>query len=257
MKKSLHSILTAAMFAAAVTTSVGSPTVSAQPGASSEAGLMLETEREQQGAYGPPNWYTTEPEKTELTMPITQPAYGPPLWSETESELTRLTETEPQDVYGPPSWFTETETTTITDVTSDIPPTVYGPPYWQTDLTTTTVTDPIPQPAYGPPWVFAEIGDINYDWELDARDLTMLKRALLEDKSSDVIKRLGDLNGDGTVDKEDVKALIRKLTGKPETEDEPEVTTTPVATTGTVASTTTDPWTNYTVPLYGPPKAWI
>ena len=233
MKKSLHSILTAAMFAAAVTTSVGSPTVSAQPGASSEAGLMLETEREQQGAYGPPNWYTTEPEKTELTMPITQPAYGPPFWSETESELTKLTESEPQDVYGPPSWFTENETTTTTDVTKDVPEPVYGPP--------------------------TAVGDLTLDYRIDAKDLTWLKRFILENGGTEIDLRkvqdrsnmsLGDMNGDNKLNKEDVKLLVRQLTGKPEDDDDPKETalTTSATLVTTLMTTTTRPPTS----LYGP-----
>lgn len=231
MKKSLHSILTAAMFAAAVTTSVGNPTVSAQNSdAPAESGLMQETERMQQGVYGPPNWFTTEP------------------------ELTKLTDTEPQDVYGPPNWFSETETLTTTDVTRDIPPTVYGPPYWYTDTeteatvtTTTDVTEIIPQPAYGPPWIFAETGDLNYDGVLNAADLSLLKRAILDGIRTDEILHLGDTNSDGTIDKKDVRELIRQLTGKP---DEPEETDVTVLSTDTTIPTTS------TVPLYGPPAAY-
>lgn len=230
MKKSLHSILTAAMFAAAVTTSVGNPTVSAQNSdAPAESGLMQETERMQQGVYGPPNWFTTEP------------------------ELTRLTETEPQDVYGPPPSFTESETTAITS-TEPIPQPEYGPPHWYTDTeteatvtTTTDVTEIIPQPAYGPPWIFAETGDLNYDGVLNAADLSLLKRAILDGIRTDEILHLGDTNSDGTIDKKDVKELIRQLTGKP---DEPEETDVTVLSTDTTIPTTT------TVPLYGPPAAY-
>ena len=234
MKKSLHSILTAAMFAAAVTTSVGNPAVSVQSGAASaEAGLMQETEREMQGAYGPPNWFT-------------------------ETEMTKLTDTEPQDVYGPPNWFSETETLTTTDVTRDIPPTVYGPPNWFSDketeatvTTTTDVTEINPQPAYGPPWVFAEKGDMNYDFQLDVRDLTRLKQIILNENSPrDREIHLGDLNGDGKLDKADVKALVRMLTGKPEKEDDPQESTV-TSTDTTVASLITTTSTPV-VSLYGP-----
>lgn len=242
MKKSLHSILTAAMFAAAVTTSVGNPAVSVQSGAASaEAGLMQETEREMQGAYGPPNWFT-------------------------ETEMTKLTDTEPQDVYGPPNWFSETETLTTTDVTRDIPPTVYGPPNWFSDketeatvTTTTDVTEINPQPAYGPPWVS---GDLNTDFQVDARDLTLLKRMILDNNGADVSlevppgyviadgRAFADMNGDGKLDKADVKALVRMLTGKPEKEDDPqESTVTSTATTvASLITTTSTP----VVSLYGP-----
>ena len=234
MKKSLHSLLTAAMFAAAVTTSAGGISNTQNASAAPvENDLITETTTEPQCVYGPPEWFTSE------------------------SELTDITGTEPQDVYGPPSWFSETET--ITDVTRNDPPTAYGPPHWFTDteteatLTTTTdVTVEIPQPAYGPPWMFAEPGDLNYDFKLDARDLTLLKRYLLEGEINDRIDRLANVNQDGKIDKEDVKELIRRLTGRPEDEELPEETTTAVVT-----DTTTDTTITTTVmPLYGPPSAW-
>ncbi len=239
MKKSLHSLLTAAMFAAAVTTSAGSianaPDASAAP---AENDLITETTTEPQCVYGPPEWFTSE------------------------SELTDITGTEPQDVYGPPGWFSETET--MTDVTRNDPPTVYGPPHWFTDTeteattTTTDVTTIIPQPAYGPPYVLFEKGDLNGDRVINAQDLTLLKRAVLYDNLDSLWRPLGDLNDDGAVDKKDVKELIRRLTGAPEKDpDETDVTTT--ATDATVPpkpETTTDPYWDYPMPLYGPPTAW-
>ena len=101
--------------------------------------------------------------------------------------------------------------------------------------------------VYGPPWVFALPGDINYDDSIDARDLTLLKRAILEENFRRSDLYLGDLNGDDEIDKADVKELIRLLTGKPEDEEDPEVTT-------DITTTTERPWT--TVVLYGPPRAW-
>ena len=236
MKKSLHSVLTAAMFAAALTTSAGGSAVPAQGAAPAEAGLMELTEREPQDVYGPPSWFETEPEKTEMTEPVTQPAYGPPVWLETEPETT-VTDIEPQPDYGPPHWDPLTETTAETTIT----------------------TEPIPQPAYGPPWMFAAPGDLNYDFSLDARDLTLLKRYLLSGKMDDASYRLANVNGDGEIDKKDVKELIRMLTGKPEDEDDPDVTTTAATQTATTetVTTTTDPYWNVPVPLYGPPSALI
>ena len=218
MKKSLHSLLTAAMFAAAVTTSAGglatAPNASAAPA---------------------------------------------------EDDLTRLTETEPQDVYGPPSWFSETEpaaTTTENPFLTAVP--LYGPPRWDetiapvTDITTTTMPVMTNAPLYGPPWVLFEEGDINYDKKLNAADLSLLKRAVLNDSYDEATRRLGDLNEDGKLDKADVKEMIRRLTGAPEKDpDETDVTTT--ATDATVPprpETTTDPYLDIPMPLYGPPTAY-
>lgn len=203
MKKSLHSILTAAMFAAAVTTSLSDPAASAQVTVSpAETQLMDDTERGPQSAYGPPSWFT-------------------------ETELTEMTTTEPQDVYGPPSWFTEP---------TDEP------------ASTTTSAETYPEPVYGPPWIFAKKGDMNYDRVLNARDVTQLKRAILTGEFSDAEDYLADVNGDGLIDQEDVKALIRQLTGKPEDEDDPITTD--------ITDLTEPPFSTTTVCLYGPPPAY-
>ena len=199
--------------------------------------------------------FETEPEQPELTDPEPQDVYGPPNWYTTDSEGNPVTDIEPQPDYGPPHWESETSTTAETTIfTEPITQPAYGPPYWET-----TVTEIIPQPAYGPPWMFAEPGDLNYDFQLDARDLTLLKRYLLEGEINDHIDRLANVNHDGKIDKEDVKELIRKLTGKPEDEEEPDVTTTATTATTQTAdteTTTTDPWENYPLPLYGPPAAY-
>ena len=112
-------------------------------------------------------------------------------------------------------------------------------------------------PLYGPPWVFAEKGDMNYDHSFDARDLTLLKQVILEERSpqqSDVF--LGDVNLDGAIDKDDVKELIRQLTGKPEDEEEQTQTTDTTSMTETTITTLTTTETEYPVSLYGPPRAW-
>ena len=193
MKKSLHSLLTAAMFAAAVTTSAGGISNTQNASAAPAENDLI----------------------TETTEPIPQPDYGPP------------------------HWFTDTET--------------------EATLTTTTdVTAEIQQPVYGPPYVLFEKGDLNGDRVLNAKDLTLLKRAVLYDNLDSFWRPLGDLNDDGAVDKKDVKELIRRLTGAPE--EDPEETD--VTTTGTDATvpprleTTTDPYWDYPMPLYGPPTAY-
>ena len=247
MKKSLHSLLTAAMFAAAVTTSAGSianaPNASAAP---AEDDLTRLTETEPQDVYGPPSWFSeTEPAATTTENPFLTavPLYGPPRLDETIAPITDTTTTTRPimtevPLYGPPHWFTDTETEATT--------------------TTTDVTTIIPQPAYGPPYVLFEKGDLNGDRVINAQDLTLLKRAVLYDNLDSLWRPLGDLNDDGAVDKKDVKEMIRRLTGAPEKDpDETDVTTT--ATDATVPpkpETTTDPYWDYPMPLYGPPTAY-
>ena len=110
---------------------------------------------------------------------------------------------------------------------------------------------------YGPPWVFAEKGDMNYDHSFDARDVSLLKQVILEERSpkqSDEF--LGDVNLDGAIDKDDVKELIRQLTGKPEDEEEQTQTTDTTGVTDTTITTLTTTETEYPVSLYGPTRAW-
>ena len=112
-------------------------------------------------------------------------------------------------------------------------------------------------PLYGPPWVFAEKGDMNYDHSFDARDLTLLKQVILEERSPQQSDEfLGDVNLDGAIDKDDVKELIRQLTGKPEDEEEQTQTTNTTDVTDTTTTTLTTTETEYPVSLYGPPRAW-
>ena len=102
---------------------------------------------------------------------------------------------------------------------------------------------------YGPPWVFAEKGDMNYDFQFDVRDVTHLKQIILEERDPQ--------QGDGSIDKADVQELIRKLTGKPENEEEQTETTETTTTSESMTSTThtTTTW-EYPVLMYGPPRAW-
>ncbi|MBR3044569.1 MAG: hypothetical protein IKI45_08815 [Oscillospiraceae bacterium] len=133
-------------------------------------------------------------------------------------------------------------------------------------------------PLYGPPPVDRWIGDMNEDECIDARDLSDLKRMLLNSEGSidlgEVIdtnhdgkievwswgsnglvtrQALGDLNQDGVVDKKDVQKMITKLTGKPvkeQTGEETTTTVTEITTTDVITTNTT------TCTLYGPPPAW-
>ena len=129
-------------------------------------------------------------------------------------------------------------------------------------------------PLYGPPPVELALGDMNEDKQLDARDLSVLKKMIMDSRGQITLDELGDPDGNGMVqiwswgsspitssiyvgdvnqdlniDKKDVEALVRMLTGKPEENEEEE--TDPIVTT-----TTTVMESEMTQTSYGPPPAW-
>ena len=145
-------------------------------------------------------------------------------------------------------------------------------------------TERTDQLLYGPAPVTLALGDMNWDREVDARDLTVLKQKILANDG--VIQRsarcdpdgdgwavifgasgfslldLGDLNQDMKLDKEDIGIMVRLLTGKPEDEDEIKENSEKIETTVTTETTrnretlTTTTWDwDIVVPLYGPPPA--
>jgi hypothetical protein len=126
-----------------------------------------------------------------------------------------------------------------------------------TVVTTTCTTtmphyDTYPVPVYGPPSFFYKHGDPNMDSSIDVRDLSILKRVILEGEGYGIFDpELLDVNEDGRVNKEDIKALQRKLTGKPEDEDEQTTVLTGTTTTTTFTTTIDEPIPQ---PAYGPPE---
>ena len=135
-------------------------------------------------------------------------------------------------------------------------------------------TERTDQLLYGPPPESIALGDINDDKQLDVRDLALLKRMVINSRGQIALDEVGDPDGDGFVqiwswgdstlkdsiyvgdlnqdqliNKEDVKALVRLLTGKPEEE---KAETEPVVTT----TTTTVMESEMTQTSYGPPPAW-
>ena len=238
MKKSLQSKLTAALFAAAISTSGGtlSPQLANAFGSDTDITTVPET------TYGPPVWMTTTEDTEETTTEFMREGTVV-----TYEETTTTSMTEELCLRG--------TVTTVEETTTEPEPIQLAGE--ATIPTTTVTTDNLVTAGVVP--IFAEAGDSDYNGSIDARDLTMLKQYLL---NQNYARTLGggpdpyDVNGDGAIDKNDVKALIRLLTGKPEDDDEATGTTTTAVTTDTSTDTSTTTFTTYPVCLYGPPKAF-
>lgn len=196
---------------------------------------------------------------------VPQPTYGPPVFTQTETD-DLCCKTTSQIVYG-----TTVTTPTTTTSTSDRYPDFTGTVTMPTTTTTTTTTSrypefigtvttpttttvpttaefagathPITMPHFSP-------ADVNADEIIDARDVSMLKRDILNGNSF----YGNDINQDGVINKEDVKALIRLLTGKPEDEDEP--ITTDIRDQNNPAVTSVTTTAEFIQTSYGPPPAW-
>ena len=171
--------------------------------------------------------------------------------------------TVPQTTYGPPGWMMTTEDPEELETLPIVTPgtVMHYELDTTTSSTTTTVTlegtSPLPTdlvtdgvaPAYNEP------GDFDNNGSFDARDLTLLKRYLLSNKTTQGSTVMADIDLNGEVDKKDVDALLRLLTGKPEEEDQPFVET-EMTTQPTAPVTTTDVTRPTYMVLYGPPAAW-
>ena len=171
--------------------------------------------------------------------------------------------TVPQTTYGPPGWMMTTEDPEELETLPIVTPgtVMHYELDTTTSSTTTTVTlegtSPLPTdlvtdgvaPAYNEP------GDFDNNGSFDARDLTLLNRYLLSNKTTQGSTVMADIDLNGEVDKKDVEALLRLLTGKPEEEDQPFVET-EMTTQPTAPVTTTDVTRPTYMVLYGPPAAW-
>lgn len=203
MKKTLQSTLTAALFAAAISSSTGG---------------------------------TLSPQLANAVDDIT---------------------TVPETTYGPPGWMMTTEEPEDTGTTPLI--TAGTVPIYTEDTTTTTTTsDPEDEPVMlaGDIRVYDEPGDLDRNGSFDARDLTLLKRRLMYQDGA-LFQDIYDVNGDGQMNSEDARALVRLLTGKPEEEEEPASTSVSSSTTTQLTTTSTEISSLMTQPAYGPPLAWL
>jgi hypothetical protein len=225
MKKTIRTVLTAAMFASANLAAIPS------------------------SAAGETNQQPEQPTKAEALSELTDtrkpmPIYGPPevmrtLTTAPPEELVTTTTTYTQQVYGPPWMLTTTSVQTV-----------YGPPW----MFTTVTTQPVPQPAYGPPIM---LGDLNLDYVVDSFDAITLRKAILEDSSDYMQLYNGDLNNDGRLTVGDLVLLNKYLLGiikdlrNFDNNSEYIATTVADKSVETTTTTTYDPRNDLIVTLYG------
>ena len=231
MKKSIQTLMTAAVFAAALGTGVGD-TISAQFSAGADDVTTVP-----QTTYGPPVWMMTTDETEEEIEPIRLDGEAP-VYSDETTGTTLLTTTEL--MLAGTSMVPQISSTTTTCTTVGFEGTAPIP--------TTTEPEELVTPGEAP--LYHEPGDPDYNGSIDARDLTLLKQYLLSNKAYGIDAETYDVNMDGDINREDVKALLRLLTGKPEDEEEkPSTDESDLMTATTTLGTST-------CPLYGPPPAY-
>ena len=226
MKKTIQSKLTAALFAAALSSGSGgafSPQATA-------IGSDMDITTVPQTTYGPPAMTTTNTttETTVITTPLATEGTVTTYDGTTTLEGTVTTCEDTTTLEGTVTTVHDTTTlegtvTTIQDttrlegtVTTTTEPTTMPVTYGTEAPITTLPTEPNPE--------FTEPGDLNMDGSLDARDLSLLKQYWLVNGWTEGARGNSDVNGDGVMSKEDIKALVRLLTGKPEDDPEPETT---------------------------------
>ena len=221
MKKTLQTVITAAMFAAA----------SSAYDCNSFAGEIQDTSPEMTAETVTTDYDPATEEQEDVYGP--PPAWNTPI----ESVQTTATNEIPAPVYGPPlAWTTTSET--------DLP-------------VPTTMPATIPLPVYGPP--AAWIGDLNEDGRIDVFDMIELRKAYLNgtigEEKIDLFR--ADINQDGKIDMADLVMLQNYLLGKIDNFYEqiptPTNTTQTMLTPPTTETTATEP-----IPecVYGPPIAF-
>lgn len=246
MKKTVQTMMTAAMFAATMNMI---PSGTSDGTASASAVDYNPAIENWQDVYGPPVDYPEMTTATINTVPV--PVYGPPVsWTTTpETDLPvpttiSTTEEEPVCVYGPPiAWNTTT-------VPTEMP------------VLTTVPNTTIPLPVYGPP--IAWMGDINGDNRVDVFDMIELRKAYLNlNGSAEITIDLyrADINEDGQIGVADLVMLQNYLLGRTKKIydnqiEEPKPTTPQVSyepVQSTTKNTTTEPVPQ---PEYGAPVAF-
>jgi len=231
MKKSLHTVLTAAAFAVSMNNAAAMPTDAAEQRHISVVPMLND--------YNPSN-----------DQVIT--TYGPPAffpWNTTYTtveDIVTTTTWDPVGVYGPPSWFeNETTTTSVEDLlylTTTPTTTAYGSPSWwktTTEDIINTTTTVYPSTEYGPMQIF---GDVNWDGTTDVFDVIALRKAVIRNEYN----YNDDMNGDGELGIADLVSLQNYLLGRYTTWDEMTNPDMPTTTVENIIQTTETPtYTTY------------
>ena len=252
MKKTVHTLLTAALFAAA--------NASAMPAMAEGYGNNIRQDS------------------------------GRSLIETLQDKLEQASSSIPQDVYGPAPGF-DVETTTFSDPAVAMTTTTVSPLYGTMPTTLVQTTAMPTQPAYGampsttlisattttlvtlygPPVIMKDYGDVNSDGVIDAYDLIRLRRTVITQHYDSYFELLRcDLNKNNQLDVGDLVKLTRYLLGKTESpldgDDGMTEQTTTTTTEALSAPTTTtsskmvywrtettayDPGTDIVVPVYG------
>lgn len=242
MKKSIFTVMTAAMFAAANLSAI--PSDAADNGGSRMNVDPVETVTLSDRDWNREQLKEGENDGQEVSTTTTSPV--------TTEDMTRLTNnTTTQTLYGPP-WMLRTTTTTT------MPVLLYGPP-----PTTTTLDRDLEENLE------KMRGDVNGDEVIDTFDAIALRRAILFDEYKDQrAKLLSDINSDGKIDVTDLVLLQRFLLGaikdfrdnnstsmsdKTTTKEKLRTTTTTTTTktSDAIFTTSYDPRGDIVVTLYG------
>jgi len=231
MKKTKHTLLTAAALTAAMNMATAS-NVNAVTLGDAETPVRAKYDpstAEVQDVYGPaPNYYDepvyfTTTNNEPITTSEIQTTYGPPIWMQDVDTTTVVTEPVVAPIYGPPWVFPgytgtippEYTTTTIDEPVTTQPGDTRA--WWEGDTFTTTVTTTTtePSPLYGPPQIFYQPGDINGDQVIDALDLVVFRKYLLREDIPAWLKYdVLDVNDDGYFNIGDVVALQNFILGR-------------------------------------------
>lgn len=242
MKKSIFTVMTAAMFAAANLSAIPSD-------AADNGGSRMNVDPVETVTLSDRDWNREQLKEggndgQEVSTTTTSPV--------TTTEMTTLTNTTTQTLYGPP-WVLRSTTTTTT-----MPVLLYGPP-----PTTTTLDRDLEENLE------KMKGDVNGDEVIDTFDAIALRRAILFDEYKDKrAKLLSDINSDGKIDVTDLVLLQRFLLGaikdfrdnnstsmsdKTTTKEKLRTTTTTTTTktSDAIFTTSYDPRGDIVVTLYG------